>query len=139
MRGILDEETLDGTNEVRISYRPERMAVPLAAPLTQRTFISTVRDECQIWGGAVAPLVPLSSDGFVDEAYLALALLHDPELLLLDEPYAGFDWETYLRFWEMAEQRRQGGMGILVISHLLAERQRLTRVYELCDGRSEVA
>ena len=30
-------------------------------------------------------------------------------------------------------------MGILVISHLLAERERLTRVYELRDGRSEVA
>jgi len=79
------------------------------------------------------------SGGTRQKLNLALALLHDPELLLLDEPYAGFDWETYLRFWEMAEQRRQGGMGILVISHLLAERERLTRVYELRDGRCEVA
>jgi ABC-2 type transport system ATP-binding protein len=79
------------------------------------------------------------SGGTRQKLNLALALLHDPELLLLDEPYAGFDWETYLRFWEMAEQRRQGGMGILVISHLLAERARLTRVYGLRDGRCEVA
>ena len=79
------------------------------------------------------------SGGTRQKLNLALALLHEPELLLLDEPYAGFDWETYLRFWQMAEDRRQQGMGILVISHLLAERERLTRVYELRDGRCEVA
>ena len=79
------------------------------------------------------------SGGTRQKLNLALALLHEPQLLLLDEPYAGFDWETYLRFWEMAEQRRADGMGILVISHLLAERARLTRVYELRDGRCKVA
>jgi ABC-type multidrug transport system ATPase subunit len=79
------------------------------------------------------------SGGTRQKLNLALALLHEPELLLLDEPYSGFDWETYLRFWQMAEERRQQGMGILVISHLLAERERLTRVYELRDGRCEVA
>jgi ABC-2 type transport system ATP-binding protein len=78
------------------------------------------------------------SGGTRQKVNLALALLHDPELLLLDEPYAGFDWETYLRFWEMAEQRRADGMGILVVSHLLPERDRLTRTYELRGGRCEV-
>ena len=60
-------------------------------------------------------------------------------MLLLDESYAGFDWETYLRFWQMAEGRRAHGMGILIVSHLLAERERLTRIYELRDGRCEIA
>jgi ABC-2 type transport system ATP-binding protein len=78
------------------------------------------------------------SGGTRQKLNLALALLHEPQLLLLDEPYAGFDWETYLRFWEMAERRRASGMGILVVSHLLAERERLTRTYELRDGRCEV-
>jgi ABC-2 type transport system ATP-binding protein len=78
------------------------------------------------------------SGGTRQKLNLALALLHDPQLLLLDEPYAGFDWETYLRFWEMAERRRATGMGILIVSHLLAERERLTRIYELRDGRCEV-
>jgi len=79
------------------------------------------------------------SGGTRQKLNLALALLHDPELLLLDEPYAGFDWETYPRIWEMAERRRADGMGILIVSHLLAERERLTRIYELRDGRCEVA
>lgn len=75
------------------------------------------------------------SGGTRQKLNLALALLHEPQLLALDEPYAGFDWETYVRFWEMAEQRRAQGMGILIISHLLAERERLDRVYELRAGR----
>ena len=78
------------------------------------------------------------SGGTRQKLNLTLALLHEPRLLLLDEPYAGFDWETYLRFWEMAERRRADGMGILIVSHLLAERERLTRIYELRDGRCEV-
>jgi ABC-2 type transport system ATP-binding protein len=78
------------------------------------------------------------SGGTRQKLNLALALMHDPQLLLLDEPYAGFDWETYLRFWEMSETRRARGMGILVVSHLLAERERLTRIYELRDGRCEL-
>lgn len=77
------------------------------------------------------------SGGTRQKLNLALALMPEPQLLLLDEPYAGFDWETYLRFWEMAERRRRQGMGILIVSHLLAERERLTRIYELRDGRSE--
>jgi ABC-type multidrug transport system ATPase subunit len=66
---------------------------------------------------------------------LALSLMHEPELLLLDEPYSGFDWETYLRFWEMSERRRDAGMAILIVSHLLAERERLDRMFEIRDGR----
>ena len=75
------------------------------------------------------------SGGTRQKLNLALALMHETELLLLDEPYAGFDWETYLRFWEMSERRRDDGMGILIVSHLLAERDRLDRMYELREGR----
>jgi len=74
------------------------------------------------------------SGGTRQKLNLALALMHEPDLLLLDEPYSGFDWETYVRFWEMSERRREQGMGILIVSHLIAERERLDRVYELRDG-----
>jgi ABC-2 type transport system ATP-binding protein len=75
------------------------------------------------------------SGGTRQKLNLALALMHEPELLLLDEPYSGFDWETYLRFWEMSERRRDAGMAILIVSHLLAERERLDRMFEIRDGR----
>lgn len=76
------------------------------------------------------------SGGTRQKLNLALALMHEPALLLLDEPYSGFDWETYLRFWDMSERRRDAGMGILVVSHFLTERARLDRVYELREGRT---
>jgi ABC-type multidrug transport system ATPase subunit len=75
------------------------------------------------------------SGGTRQKLNLALSLMHEPELLLLDEPYSGFDWETYLRFWEMSERRRDAGMAILIVSHLLAERERLDRMFEIRDGR----
>ena len=75
------------------------------------------------------------SGGTRQKLNLALSLMHEPELLLLDEPYSGFDWETYLKFWEMSERRRDAGMAILIVSHLLAERDRLDRIFELCEGR----
>ena len=78
------------------------------------------------------------SGGTRQKLNLALALMHTPELLLLDEPYSGFDWETYLRFWEMTKTRRDAGMSILIVSHLLAERDRLDRIYELRDGKAEL-
>ena len=76
------------------------------------------------------------SGGTSQKLNLALALMHEPQLLLLDEPYAGFDWETYVRFWEMSESRRDAGMGILIVSHLLAERSRLDRIYTVRDGKT---
>jgi ABC-2 type transport system ATP-binding protein len=78
------------------------------------------------------------SGGTRQKLNLALALMHEPQLLLLDEPYSGFDWETYLKFWEMSERRRDQGMGILIVSHLLAERERLDRIYSLVGGKTQI-
>lgn len=67
---------------------------------------------------------------------LSLALLHDPALLLLDEPYAGFDWDTYQRFWELTSERRQAGSSLLIISHFIADEDRFDRIYDLIEGRT---
>jgi ABC-type multidrug transport system ATPase subunit len=57
-------------------------------------------------------------------------------VLLLDEPYAGFDWDTYLKFWELVEQRRAAGRSVLIVSHFLVDRSRFDRVVEVRDGRT---
>ncbi len=76
------------------------------------------------------------SGGTRSKLNLALAMLHDPALLFLDEPYAGFDWDTYQRFWDMTGERRQAGAGLLIISHFIADEERFDRIYDLIDGRT---
>lgn len=68
---------------------------------------------------------------------LGLALLPDPDLLLLDEPYAGFDWDTYQRFWELTAARRDAGRTLLIISHFITDAERFDRIYDLVGGRTE--
>jgi ABC-2 type transport system ATP-binding protein len=75
------------------------------------------------------------SGGSKQKLNLTLALMHQPRVLLLDEPYQGFDWETYLRFWAMAGELRAQGCALLVISHLFFEQQRFDVLYQLQQGR----
>lgn len=65
---------------------------------------------------------------------LGLALMHQPALLLLDEPYAGFDWDTYLRFWKTTSALRDQGRTLLIISHFITDEERFDRIIELTDG-----
>ncbi len=74
------------------------------------------------------------SGGTRQKLNLALALLHDPALLLLDEPYSGFDWETYLLFWEEARELRARGCGLVVVSHLVYDRSLIDRRWTLSRG-----
>jgi ABC-2 type transport system ATP-binding protein len=74
------------------------------------------------------------SGGNRQKVNLAIAVMHDPDVLLLDEPYTGFDWETYQQFWAFARELADSGTAIAMISHLIEERERLDRIYELQDG-----
>ena len=71
------------------------------------------------------------SGGTRQKLNLALALLTDPSVLLLDEPYQGFDRGTYVNFWDHCEKWRDEGKAIVVVTHMLAELERVGRVVEL--------
>jgi ABC-2 type transport system ATP-binding protein len=75
------------------------------------------------------------SGGTRQKLSLTLALMHDPPVLLLDEPYQGFDWQTYLAFWELSGELRERGTATVVISHLVFERERFDRICHLAGGR----
>jgi ABC-type multidrug transport system ATPase subunit len=76
------------------------------------------------------------SGGTQAKLNLGLALLADPDVLLLDEPYAGFDWDTYLKFWDLVATRRAAGRSVLIISHFVADEQRFDRILHLRDGKA---
>ncbi|HEV7204563.1 MAG TPA: ABC transporter ATP-binding protein [Jatrophihabitans sp.] len=71
------------------------------------------------------------SGGTRQKLNLALAMLNDPGLLLLDEPYQGFDRGTYANFWDHCQRWREQGRAIVVVTHMLAELTRVDRVVEL--------
>lgn len=71
------------------------------------------------------------SGGTRQKLNLALAVLGDPDLLLLDEPYQGFDHGTYVNFWDHCDRWRDEGKAVVVVTHMLAELGRVDRVVEL--------
>ena len=75
------------------------------------------------------------SGGTRQKLNLTLALLHDPEVLLLDEAYQSFDWETHLRFWDLVGDLRERGTAIVVITHLVFEQDRFDVLADLKGGK----
>jgi ABC-2 type transport system ATP-binding protein len=71
------------------------------------------------------------SGGTRQKLNLALALLGRPTVLLLDEPYQGFDHGVYVNFWDHVDSWRRAGQAILVVTHMLAEQDRVDRVVDL--------
>jgi ABC-2 type transport system ATP-binding protein len=79
------------------------------------------------------------SGGARQKLNLALALLGEARVLLLDEPYQGFDHGAYVNFWEHVARWRAQGMAVVIVSHLLAETAPVDRVVELAIARDHLA
>jgi ABC-2 type transport system ATP-binding protein len=65
------------------------------------------------------------SGGMKRRLMLAKALMHDPEILILDEPTAGADVELRHQLWEMLREFHKQGKTILLTTHYLEEAERL--------------
>jgi ABC-2 type transport system ATP-binding protein len=67
------------------------------------------------------------SGGLKRRVILARALIHDPQLLILDEPTAGVDVELRRDLWRYLQELNRDGKTILLTSHYLEEVERLCR------------
>jgi ABC-type multidrug transport system ATPase subunit len=76
------------------------------------------------------------SGGTLAKLNLGLALLADPDLLLLDEPYAGFDFDTYQKFWGLVAGRRAAGRSVLIVSHFVVDEDRFDRIVAIRDAKA---
>lgn len=72
-------------------------------------------------------LVKTLSGGMKRRLQIARALLHEPEILFLDEPTVGLDPQTRRRLWEIIQDLNNKGMTILLTTHYMEE------VEFLCD------
>ncbi len=76
------------------------------------------------------------SRGLLQRAAIARALLHQPEILLLDEPFTGLDAPSADRFRALLAAQLARGRALVLVSHHLAEAWELaTRVAVLAAGR----
>ena len=73
------------------------------------------------------------SGGTRQKLNLVMAGLGEPDVLLLDEPYQGFDNGSYVDFWQQVWRWRDAGRAIVVVTHLLGEVDRMDTVLDLTN------
>jgi ABC-2 type transport system ATP-binding protein len=80
-------------------------------------------------------VVQTLSGGMRQRCSLACALVHRPDLLLLDEPTVGVDPQLRVQFWESFRQMAANGTTIVVSSHVMDEADRCQRLGLIQYGR----
>lgn len=76
------------------------------------------------------------SGGMQRRLNIAIALIHQPKLLILDEPTASLDIESRFEVWQLIRQCQRQGMTLLLTTHLLEEAERMCdRIGILKQGR----
>ena len=88
--------------------------------------------QLQLWDKRDAIARSLSG-GMKRRLMIARALVHEPRLLILDEPTAGVDIEIRRSMWEFLRQINEGGTTIILTTHYLEEAENLCRDVAIID------
>ncbi len=75
------------------------------------------------------------SGGMKQKLALSCALIHRPEVLILDEPTTGVDAVSRIEFWEMLDKLRKSGITIVVSTPYMDEASRCDRVALIQNGK----
>lgn len=75
------------------------------------------------------------SGGMKRRLSLGIAMMHEPDLLILDEPTVGLDPEHRRRIWMEFERLASSGCTILVTTHVMDEAERCSLIAMLNGGR----
>jgi ABC-2 type transport system ATP-binding protein len=84
------------------------------------------------WAGAgAAGEARRLSGGTRQKLNLVMSGIGEPDVLLLDEPYQGFDNGSYLDFWQQVWRWRDAGKAVVVVTHLLSALDQVDAVLDL--------
>jgi len=75
------------------------------------------------------------SGGTRQKLNLIVGMMHEPSLLLLDEPYQGFDRRSYMQYQQIVKAFIDKGNSIICVVHLLGSDDFFTRALELRNGK----
>jgi lipooligosaccharide transport system ATP-binding protein len=124
-------ETLSAEDNLRIFGRYHRLREPL---LSRR--VDALLDFLELRSHAGLPVAALSG-GFQRRLAIAMSLVNEPELLILDEPTTGLDPAVRLALWSRVRELRDAGTTVLLTTHYMDEAERLCdRVAIMSDGRA---
>ena len=79
------------------------------------------------------------SGGMMQRLSIARAMMHDPQVLFLDEPSAGLDPQTRLLLWEIIREYNQSGKTILLTTHNMEEADALCQQLAIIDHGRNIA
>lgn len=97
--------------------------------------IEKVLRDLTLWDKRDAKSMELSG-GMKRRLMIAKALVHEPEILFLDEPTAGVDVELRRDMWELVRQMREAGVTIILTTHYIEEAEEMAdRVGVINKGR----
>ena len=80
-------------------------------------------------------LVKNLSGGTAQKTNFGISMLGDPDVLILDEPYQGMDYSSFTAFWEIQFEMRKKGKAIIIVSHLIEDKEKFTKSYHLIQGK----
>ena len=88
--------------------------------------------QLQLWDKAFKPSRTMSG-GMKRRLLIARAMVHEPPLLILDEPTAGVDIEIRRSMWEFIEKINRNGTTVILTTHYLEEAENLCRNIAIID------
>ncbi len=79
------------------------------------------------------------SGGMMQRLSIARAMMHDPQVLFLDEPSAGLDPQTRLLLWEIIREYNQSGKTVVLTTHNMEEADALCQRVAIIDHGRNIA
>lgn len=86
------------------------------------------------WKNTLVTDLPL---GWKQKLAFSIAMIHEPQIVFLDEPTGGVDPETRRNFWEIIYEASDHGTTIFITTHYMDEAEYCNRVSVMVDGRIE--